>query len=268
MHFRARSTPLAATGPGPAIGWCAALVAATLITDAPAALGFITLTVLVAAVAAQITAPFRRVLRWAVVLGLSVCVINTLVSQQGTTILWHFGDLPVLGVRYITAQAVGGGALLGLRATTLVLIGALYSLAVDPDAVLELTRRWSFRSALTATIATRMMPLLLRDAGRLADAQRTRSGPPPGRVALLAATTGGLLDRALDVAAALEVRGFGLDGPRTRRRRLRNRHDRAFVTAAGAVSLLAIVARLWSPWLEAAVGPLALAPFLDRRGIT
>ncbi len=57
-----------------------------------------------------------------------------------------------------------------------------------------------------------MLPLLAADAQRLAEAQRTRPGGAPrgarGQVALLRAIVGGSLDRAMDVAATLEVRGF------------------------------------------------------------
>jgi len=37
-----------------------------------------------------------------------------------------------------------------------------------------LFRRVSFRSALSASLATRMVPILIRDSKRLADAQRCR----------------------------------------------------------------------------------------------
>jgi len=57
-----------------------------------------------------------------------------------------------------------------------------------------------------------MLPVLSADAQRLGEAQRTRSTGTPsgarGRVALLAAVIGGSLDRAMDVAATLEVRGL------------------------------------------------------------
>src|SRR6202030_464607 len=110
------------------------------------------------------------------------------------------GDLPVLGHTDVTLEATAYGAILGLRAVALILCGALYTAAVDPDEVLRLFRRVSFRSALTATLATRMVPVLIRDSRRLADAQRCRPGRPPTRVQLLRATTSAVLDRALDVA--------------------------------------------------------------------
>ena len=61
-----------------------------------------------------------------------------------------------------------------------------------------------------------MVPVLIRDSRRLAEAQRCRPGPPPGGAQLLRATTAGVLDRALDVAAALEVRGYGAARQRAR----------------------------------------------------
>jgi energy-coupling factor transport system permease protein len=250
------------------MAWCAALAAAALIAPDAAVLAAVFLVVLAGAIAAQLGAQTLRSLRWALVMALTICAINALVSEQGTTIIWQFGNLPVLGYRYVTSQAVGSGALLGLRAATLIEVGLLYTLGVDPDAVLSLTRRFGARSALTASVATRMVPLLLRDGRRMADAQRTRSGPAPSRLALLGASTSGVLDRALDVAAALEVRGFGLsDGRVARPRAPRSRHSLAFSASAGAVIVAIILARLLSPWVALAVAPLALAPFLDRRGI-
>jgi energy-coupling factor transport system permease protein len=152
--------------------------------------------------------------------------------------------------------------------------------------VLRLFRRVSFRSALTATLATRMVPVLIRDSHRLADAQRCRPGRPPSRVALMRAAGGSVLDRALDVAAALEVRGYGAARRPPRRRLARSRHDLAF--AAGAVAVLgaAIAARVGGlaafsayPALRVPVGggtlavsgtllAAALAPFANRRGVS
>ena len=39
------------------------------------------------------------------------------------------------------------------------------SAAVDPDELLKALRRISYRSALTASLATRLVPVLARDAG-------------------------------------------------------------------------------------------------------
>ena len=100
----------------------------------------------------------------------------------------------------------------------------LMSAAVDPDELLRLFRRISYRSALTATLATRLVPVLARDATRMGDAARCRPHPPGGS-RWRARRSPGALDRAVDVAAALEVRGYALGGRTPRRRRPWSRHD-------------------------------------------
>jgi energy-coupling factor transport system permease protein len=265
------------------------------VTTGPWPLLALTVAVLAAGALCGCWEPIRRSLRFAVPLALTVCLINMIAVRSGFTVIWHFGNLPILGETNVTLQATVNGAVLGLKALALVLISTLYSVAIDPDEVLRLLRRFSFRSALTATVATRMVPVLVRDSMRLADAQRCRPGRPPSRVQLLRATTSGVLDRALDVAAALEVRGFGAarQPPRMAAgcswgiggRQRWSRHDFAFTAAALALVLAAVCDRVFAltrfasqTVLQAplhAQGALAclallafaLLPFCDRRGI-
>ncbi|HKO36755.1 MAG TPA: hypothetical protein VJU14_00120, partial [Solirubrobacterales bacterium] len=53
----------------------------------------------------------------------------------------------------------------------------------------------------------------------------------------------GSFDRAVDVAATLELRGYGLDAPRVRGRRLRSRYDRRFYAVASVLLAAAIVGK-------------------------
>ena len=69
------------------------------------------------------------------------------------------------------------GVVIALKVSLLMLATTLGSLTVDPDELLRFVRRLSFRSALTASLATRMVPVLAGDARRLAEAQRTRAVP-------------------------------------------------------------------------------------------
>ena len=100
---------------------------------------------------------------------------------------------------------------------------AVYSACVDPDRVLRALRPIAGRSALTATLVSRLVPVAAADAGRLRDAARLR-GPgaaEAGRAPLARRLLAGSLDRAVDVAATLELRGYSLEPrpPRARRRR-------------------------------------------------
>lgn len=288
MIYRRRASPLHAAGAGAAIAWCLALASAALLLSNPVMLVALTAAILLAGAFAGVWRELRGALLLAAVLALTIALVNALLTRDGLTVIARLGTLPVLGVTDVTLEATVYGAILGLRAAALVLCGALYSLTVDPDEVLGLLRTFSFSSALSATIATRMVPVLLRDSRRLADAQRCRPGGAPGRLALMRATTAGVLDRALDVAAALEVRGYG-SRPESRRRRVRrrprSRHDIGFGLSAVAVLAVVIAARAGGlapfhayPALAAPAGTnvlacacalmlAALAPFADRRGL-
>jgi energy-coupling factor transport system permease protein len=285
MSYQRRASPLHAARAAAGLAYCAALGCAALLLSAPLALGAIVAAIMLAGQLAGVGPRLRRAALFAAALGLLVMVINALVTRDGLTVIWRFGNLPVLGHVDVTLEASVYGAVLGLRAVALVLCGALYTLAVDPDDVLRLFRRVSFRSALTATLATRMVPILVRDARRLADAQRCRPGRPATRTALMRATTAGVLDRALDAAAALEVRGYGAARRPPRTRAPYSRHDIAFIASALAVLGLAIAAKIsgLAPFsaypalraplrggevaLAAALLACALLPFADRRGI-
>ncbi len=128
----------------------------------------------------------------------------------------RLGEWPLLGQVDVTAEAIAAGAVLGLRAAVAMVAFAVYSACVDPDRVLRALRPIAGRSALTATLVSRLVPVAAADAARLRDAGRLR-GPaaaPVGRAPLARRLLAGSLDRAVDVAATLELRGYGLDAPR------------------------------------------------------
>ncbi len=285
MSYRRRASPLHAARAGAGCAYCLALACAALMLDNPLALGAVTVAILAAGLGARVGHELRRAVLLALPLGLMIALVNALVTRDGLTVIVRLGDLPLLGHTDITAEASAFGAILGLRAVVLILCGALYTAAIDPDEVLRLFRRVSFRSALTATLATRMVPVLARDSRRLADAQRCRPGPAPSRLALMRAASAGVLDRALDVAAALEVRGYGAARRPPGTRRPYSRHDLGFGASAACVMAIAIGSRVAGlapfaayPSLHApvnvgvvavaiAVPACALAPFADRRGV-
>ena len=194
--------------------------------------------------------------------------------------------MPGLGRLDITAEALAYGAVLGLRAMVLIAAGALLAAAVDPDELLRALRSRSLRAGVTAALATHLIPVLARDGRRLADAQRALNGHAAAARRVLRAVTAGALDRATDVAATLEVRGFGSGVRPPRPRRPVSRHDLAFGASAVALAVargrrrrgrLGGLRRLPAhrragrrparSLLAAALAACALAPFLDRRGI-
>lgn len=161
-------------------------------------------------------------LRWSAGLVLLVVLVNGLVSQRGATILFRFGELPLLGPTNVTLEALAEGAVLGLRIVVSLLVFAVWSACVNPDRILRGARPFARHSALTATLISRLVPLAAADAHRLSEAARLR-GPAAaavGRTEIAGRLFSGALERSVEVAATLELRGYGLPSAR---RRVRNR---------------------------------------------
>jgi energy-coupling factor transport system permease protein len=276
-----RASPLHAARAAVGSAWCVTLAIVALSFEHPVVLAALLGVVLLAAAAAQVGRRVALMTLLALPFALVIAVVNGLVVREGLTVVARMGEIPPFGQVDITAEALAYGAVLGLRALVVVACFALHSAAVDPDALLRAFRRLGFRSALTAALATRLVPVLGRDARRLHDAQRCRAGEPAPRRAVVRAVAAGALDRAVDVAATLEVRGYGAGRKPPRARRPWSRHDLAFAASAVALVAIAAVAPVSFsayPTFEApvdggvlatsaALALCALLPFADRRGI-
>jgi len=225
-----------------------------------------------AALAGQLAGARRAVaasLRLGLGLAILITLVNGLVTDRGDTVLLRLGEWPLLGRVNVTAESLAAGAQLGLRAAVTIIAFGVYSACVDPDRVLRLLRPLAGRSALTATLVSRLVPLAAGDAGRLREAAALR-GPgaaPVGRAVLARRLLAGSLDRAVDVAATLELRGYGLGSPRAEASRTRSRFDRRLVLSAAVVLGAVALAKLTGgdrfdayPSLAIATGPEAVCP--------
>lgn len=221
----------------------------------PVVLGTVIAAVAAAGVAAGVGREIRRAALLSLPLVLLVALINPLVYREGDTLLIRGGE--ILGRRIdVTLEALVAGGLAGLRVAAIVMAFGLFSACVDPDELLKLFRRLSYRSALTGVLATRLVPVLARDALRMGDAAACRPSPP-SRLAVARAALSGALDRAVEVAAALEVRGYSAGGRPERRRRPWSRHDLRVVAAALTVALAAVAFKL------ASVGSVEVYPRIE-----
>jgi energy-coupling factor transport system permease protein len=270
--YTLRRGPLQAASPGAAVAYLGSLIAVAFLYSSPLVLA----AVGIAAALAGVLAGARRAVRAAIWLGLAIAlpivVVNALVVDRGETVLARLGEWPLLGQVNVTAEAIADGAIFGLRAVVVMIAFAVYSACVDPDRVLRALRPLARRSALTASLVSRLVPVAAADAARLRDAGRLR-GPaaaPLGRAALLRRLLAGSLDRAVDVAATLELRGYALQPSRPRRHLARfspppwgkssnfwwpprfprrsprpaSRFDRRFYLTGGLVLLAAIAGKL------------------------
>lgn len=283
--YERRASPLHAARASVALAWSLVLLSAALAFEHPLILAALAAAVVGGAVLSGVGGIVLRMLRFALPFALLIALINPLVNRDGLTVIFRFGEIPPFGQVDITLESLGYGAVLGARALVVLLAAALLTATVDPDEMLRLFRRVSFRSALTAALAVRLVPVLQRDGRRLAEAGRCRAGEAPSRVAVLRAVATGALDRAAEVASTLEVRGYRSGvRPRTLHQPW-SRHDVAFAVSAVVVAGVAVAAHVLAvaelvpyPAFETELGTAewacagaivaaGLLPFADRRGI-
>ncbi|HET8565060.1 MAG TPA: energy-coupling factor transporter transmembrane component T [Solirubrobacterales bacterium] len=263
-----RRAPLQIASPGAAVAYLGAIVAVAFLYSNPLVL----VAAGAAATAAGLLAGARNAVTAGLKLGVSLAllmvVVNALVTDRGETVLARLGHWPLLGQVDLTLEAIVAGVSYGLRAAASIVAFAVYSACVDPDRVLRALRPLAGRSALTATLVSRLVPVAAADATRLRDAAALR-GPGAaavGRAPLARRLLAGSLDRAVDVAATLELRGYSLGSPRARNRRRHSRYDRRFYAAAAIVLATAIAGKLIGaddfrayPTVEVGLGPATLA---------
>jgi energy-coupling factor transport system permease protein len=260
-------SPLHRAAPGAAIAYLGALAVVGFVYSSPLVLVAAGLATALAGVAAGVGRTVRASLRLALPLLIFMVVVNALVTHRGDTILIRGWEMPVLGNTDVTLESLAAGAAIGLRVVAVVLAFAVYSACVDPDRVLRALRPLARRSAMTAGLVTRMVPLAAADGARLREAAALR-GPgaePVGRAALARRLVEGSLDRAVDVAATLELRGHSL-AVRTQPRRERSRDDLPLYATGAAIVATAVASRIAGagvfetyPTIELGVGPITLA---------
>jgi len=198
--------------PAPAAALLAALAAAALLAER---------TVSVAAIAAlllgvALRAPARRrapYLLGTLLTAASVFLLTPLVATLGSHPLWTGPTVPVLGPLDVTREELAQAAFQALRLAAVGLAFACYALLVDHDRLVG-AAGWARRSTLAVALATRLVPTLERDAAGLREALRGR-GVELGGARLLSPLLAGSLERGLNLAEAMEARGYGRAG-RTR----------------------------------------------------
>ena len=191
----------------------------------------------------SLRAPAKR--RWpylvgVLVTGLTVFLLTPFVEEIGSHPIWTGPTIPVLGRLDVTTEELRNGLFQALRLVAVGLAFAVYALLLDHDRLLA-SAGWARRSTLAVALATRLVPVLERDARDLQLALRGR-GVELGAVRRLSPLLAGSLERGLNLAEAMEARGYGRP-ERTRAPRPAWRWL-DYVAIAGSVAIVAVGA-LW-----------------------
>jgi energy-coupling factor transporter transmembrane protein EcfT len=217
--------------------------AAALLAEHPASAGAIALVLL--AVCLRAPGASRRLYVYgALTPAVGVLLLWPLLAVEGGTALWSGPVVPVLGPLDITTEELWLSGLYSLRFAAMALAFVAYALLLDHD---ELVAALGFarRSALAVALATRLVPTLERDAAGLAEAVRGRGvvvAGVRGHARLLSPLVAGSLERASNLAEAMEARGFGRPSATRSPRPAWTAVDRA---AVGCSLVLVVAGALW-----------------------
>ena len=112
----------------------------------------------------------------------------------------------------ITAEDLAWGALRGLRLWALLACFGTFNALIEHYRLLRLAPRSFFHAGLVVTIAISFVPQTLRAIGEISDAQRIRGHRLRGLrsyLPLVAPLLAGSLEKSIQLAEALDARGYG-----------------------------------------------------------
>jgi len=227
FSYRERTTAIHGLNPVVKLAWALSIVIMAMIIDHPLVLGLIFLSTVPIAFAAGVHREWLVFIRIAVWMGIIVVLINALASTGGNHLIWQSGiNLPLLGPLNLTLEALIYGVFMAVRLLAIISAFAVMTFILHPDDLLMvmLKMKLPYKTAMLTTLSTRFVPVLLEDAGRIADAQKSRGlemdrGNILKRIqrrsSILLSLLASSLERTIQIAEAMEARAFGSATRRT-----------------------------------------------------
>ncbi len=227
FRYQDKGTPVHRLNPFSKLGWITSILILSLVLDSPLFLLAVFLSTLPLVKAAQVWHEWLSAMRLALYLSAAIIIINALVSSHGAHVLYEAPfHLPLVGAPVITLEAIIYGAVMSLRLLSIISAFALLTFTVNPDDMMlaMIKMKLPYKSVLVTSLSTRFIPTLLDDVSRITDVQRSRgleldrgrlSRRIKSRTAIVTALLSNSLDRAVQVAEAMESRAFGSGRQRT-----------------------------------------------------
>ena len=257
LQYKAQDTVIFCLHPAVKLAWGAVIIILSLIFDHPLYIATILFPLVLVIKMAGIWRPWISMLKLSIWLGGSIIVINALVSFHGAHELMAAPfTLPVLGRPVITAEAIAFGTVMALKLIVIISAFTFINLTVHPDDILAVLLRLKIpsKSVLVASLSTRFIPCLVEDADRISKAYQTRGVKLDtggwlrrlkSRSGIIIPLLSNSLDRAVQVAEAMEARAFGSGRKRAFYREIRfSRLDLIMLITAITPLLAGIILRV------------------------
>lgn len=254
FRYREKRTVIHKLNPFCKLAWVASVFVLALVLDNPIFLLLLFLSTLLLVITAKVWREWTSFMKYAVYISLTIVVVNTLVSYQGTHVLAEAPfTIPVMGTPTITLEAIIYGMAMSIRLLAIISAFAILTLTVNPDDLMlaMIKMRLPYKSVLVTALSTRFVPTLISDVERIADVQRSRGleldkCSLPKRIkrsaSVIIPLLSNSLDRTVQIAEAMESRAFGSGTKRTFYKDIKmSRMDIVTLIAGFAPSVLGIV---------------------------
>ena len=227
LSYREKNTAIYRLNPVVKLAWGAIILVMSLIFDRPLYIVALLVAVVILLKSANVWREWIVVLKLSLWLGASIIVINTFVSCHGAHVLVVAPfTLPVLGSPVITLEAIAFGAVMAVKLLVIISAFAFINLTVHPDDIMSvlIKMKLPYKSVLVTSLSTRFIPCLIEDVQRINDAYRTRGvlldtgnrfRKLKNQAGIIIPLLSNSLDRAVQVAEAMEARAFGTGQKRT-----------------------------------------------------
>jgi len=227
FRYKDKGTALHKLSPFCKLAWLVSIFILALIFDHPIYLLLLFLSTLPLVFAARVWREWLSFMRFAFYLSLAIVLINALVSQEGSHILWQASfRLPVLGAPLVALEAILFGLGMVVRLLAIISAFVVLTFTIHPDDIMlaMIKLKLPYRSVLVTSLSTRFIPTLIHDVERISDVQRSRGLELDkgrivqrirSRMAIIIPLLSNSLDRTVQVAEAMESRAFGSGGKRT-----------------------------------------------------
>jgi energy-coupling factor transport system permease protein len=227
FRYRDKGTPIHKLNPFCKLAWIGSILILVLTLNNPIFLFLLVLSTLPLVIAARVLKEWLLFMKFALYLCIAIIIINALVSSNGTHVLVEAPfRIPIMGSPVITLEAIAYGVAMSLRLLAIVSAFTVLTLTIHPDDMMlaMIKMKLPYKSVLVTSLSTRFIPTLIDDAERITDVQRSRGlelnkgkllQKVSSRASIVIALLSNSLDRATQVAEAMESRAFGASRNRT-----------------------------------------------------
>lgn len=243
--YRDKGTAIYRLNPWCKLAWIGSVSVLALLFNNPLYLLLFFLSTLPLVLAAKVGREWKSLLKFFIFLCLLIIIINALVSNRGSHVLHQASfAIPIMGTPKITLEAIVCGVGNSLRLLAIISAFTILMFTIHPDdLMLAMTKaKLPYKSVLVTSLSTRFVPTLIDDAQCITDVQKCRGleFEKGGRIqkaknymAIGIPLLSNSLDRAVQVAEAMESRAFGSGKNRTFYKELKiTRFDAVMVVVA------------------------------------